>query len=190
MSTVTKLVEEVRIEFLSSNRDLLALTKNGVNDVMRRVAAAMGLDTQAQEDVLLYADAVDQSGFAGGVAREDFKRDMYRATCRAFLKCQHNYVIEFVARLTPEALTQLEDIEIAAGERAPRQVAPPPPPPKSAQELLEDDVRRDWKFLPADKVRNKLNNRAYKTMFDKLMAEGSLESQITSLHDNGAEFRP
>jgi hypothetical protein len=141
VSTVNILVENVRADFLSNNRDVLALTKNGVNDVMRRVAAAMALDTQAQADVLFYTDAMDQKGYAGEVARADFKREMYRATCVAFLRVQRNCVIEFVSRLTPEALAQLEDIEIAAGERAPRSVVPPPPPPKSAQDRISCNRR-------------------------------------------------
>jgi hypothetical protein len=187
MSTVTKLVEEVRIEFLSSSRDLLALTKNGVNDAMRRVAAAMSLDTQAQENVLLYADAVDQSGFAGEVARADFKREMYRATCVAFLRVQRNCVIEFVSRLTPEALTQLEDIEIAAGQRTPRPVVAPPPPPKSAAEQLEDQVIADYNgALSTDKMRAKMNsNVAYRNTFNRLSENGKLESRVTTLHDGG-----
>jgi hypothetical protein len=38
-------------------------------------------------------------------------------------------------------------------------------------------------------MRKKMNNPAYKAVVDKLMAGGSLESQITMLTDHGAEFR-
>jgi hypothetical protein len=157
--------------------------------VGRWVAAAAALDTQAQDDVLLYVDLVDQPGFAGETARADFKREMLRATCLSFLKIQKNLVVEFVARLTPEAEIQLEDIEITAGQRAPRAVVPPPPPPLTAAEQLEAEVRRDWIHLRTVEVKRKLNNKAYKSVFDRLMDSGQLASQVTSFTDGGAEFR-
>jgi hypothetical protein len=189
MSKVSEAVQEVRTEFLQEHRDLLAFSKNGADDVMRRITAALALDTQAKEDVQFYSGAVDQSGYAGEVALADFKRELRRSVARAFLECQRNLVIEFVARLTPEAVEQLENIEIAAGQRAPRAVVPPPPPPLTAAEQLEAEVRRDWKHLRTSEVKKRLHNRAYKETFDRLMAAGQLESFCTSLHDGGAEFR-
>jgi hypothetical protein len=189
MSKVSEAVQEVRNEFLQEHRDLLAFTKNGADDVMRRVSAALALDQSAKEDVQFYSGAVDQSGYAGVVALADFKRELHRSIARAFLECQRNLVIEFVARLTPEAEIQLEDIEIAAGQRAPRAAVPPPPPPKSAQELLTEEVKRDWVHLRTQEVRRKLNNKIYKAEFDRLMNAGELKSQVTSYTDGGAEFR-
>jgi hypothetical protein len=189
MSTISKAVQDVRTEFLQEHRDLLAFTKIGADDVMRRITAALALDTQAKEDVQFYSGAVDQEGYAGEVALADFKRELHRSIARAFLECQKNLVIEFVARLTPEALEQLENIEITAGQRAPRAVVPPPPPPKSAGELLEEEVRRDWTHLRTSEVKRKLNNKAYKAEFDRLMNAGELKSQVTSYTDGAAEFR-
>jgi hypothetical protein len=189
MSKVSEAVQEVRNEFLQEHRDLLAFTKNGADDVMRRVTASLALDTQAKEEVQFYTSAVDQSGYAGQVALADFKRELHRSIARAFLECQRNFVIEFVARLTPEAVEQLENIEIAAGQREPRPVVPPPPPPLTAAEQLEAEVRRDWVHLRTEEVKRKLNNRAYKAMFDKLMAADQLKSQVTSYTDGAAEFR-
>jgi hypothetical protein len=183
MSTANDLTQAAKQDFMDRNRDLLALTKNGPNDVFRRIAASLALDSQAQDDCLLYIDLIDQKGYAGQVARNDLQRELYRAICKAFLKIQHNYVVEFVSKLTPEAESQLEDIEIEAGQRAPRPVGAPPPPPKSAAELLTEEVLRDWKFLPVDKLKHKLNNRAYKAEFDRLEAANFLETQITSLTD-------
>jgi hypothetical protein len=54
---------------------------------------------------------------------------------------------------------------------------------------LEAQVREDWHRLETSKMRAKMNNPAYKAVVDKLMADGSLESQVTSLTDGGAEFR-
>jgi hypothetical protein len=191
MSTINDLVHEVRQDFLKRNRDLLALTKNGPEDLMRRITASLALNSEAQEEVMFWArpELLDQKGYAGSVAREDFKKEMYVAVCKSFLKIQQNLVVEFVARLTPEASTQLEDIEITGGQRAPRAVVPPPPPPKSAQELLTEEVKRDWVHLRTAEVRRKCNNKAYKAEFDRLMAANELASVCTSLHDGGREFR-
>jgi hypothetical protein len=189
MSKISTAVQDVRNEFLQEHRDLLAFTKNGADDVMRRITAALALDTQAKEDVQFYSGAVDQAGYAGQVALADFKRELHRSIARAFLECQKNLVIEFVARLTPEAVEQLENIEIAAGQRDPRPIVPPPPPPLTAAEQLEAEVRRDWVHLRTAEVKRKLNNKAYKAVFDRLMDSGQLASQVTSFTDGGAEFR-
>ena len=189
MSTANDLTQAAKEEFLDRNRNLLALTKNGANDVFRRISAALALDSEAQTDVLLYADAIDQKGYAGSVARDDFKRTMYRAICVAFLRIQQNLVVTFAAKLTPEALAELEAIEVTAGVREAPAPIVPPPPPKSAQELLEEEVRRDWVHLRTSEVKRKCNNAVYRAMFDKLMNAGQLESFCTSLHDGAAGFR-
>jgi hypothetical protein len=189
MSTTNDLTQNAKELFLDRNRDLLALTTNGPNDVFRRISAALALDSAAQDDVMLYADLVDQKGYAGQVARQDFSEAMYKAICQSFVRIQRNLVVTFASRLTPEALAQLEVIEVAAGVRqAPEPIAPPTPP-KSEEELLEEEVRRDWVHLPTNKVRHKFNNKKYKAMFDKLMAADQLKSQVTSYTDGAAEFR-
>jgi hypothetical protein len=183
-NTASELTQRAKEMFMQETRDLLAFTRGGANDVFKRVAASLALNTEAQSDCLLYADILDQkAGYARDQARDDFRNAMLKAICQSFLRILRNGAIEFVGKLTLEAQEQLELIEVLAGERAPRQVAPPPPPPKSAAEQLEDEVRRDWKFLSADKCKHKLNNRAYRETFDRLMADGSLESQCTTLHD-------
>ena len=190
MSSANDLTQKAKELFMDISRDLLALTKDGPNGVFKRIAASLALDTEAQSDCLLYADILDQkSGYARDQARDDFRNSMLVAICKSYLRIQRNGVVQYVSKLTPEAAEQLELIEILAGERAPHAVVPPPPPPKSAQEQLEDQVRDDWKRLETSKMKAKLNNAAYRVVFDKLMADGSLESQITSLTDGGAEFR-
>jgi hypothetical protein len=189
MSTTNDLTQAAKNDFLDRNRDLLALTTNGPNDVFKRISAALALDPEAQDDVMMYAGLADQPGFAGQIARQDFSREIYKAICKSFLEIQRNLVVTFAAKLTPEALEQLEDIEIAAGQRPPRPVVPPPPPPPTAAEQLEAEVRRDWVHLRTAEVKRKLNNRAYKAIFDKLMASDQLKSQVTSYTDGAAEFR-
>ncbi len=184
MSTIENLVQEVRQDFLRCNRDLLALTKNGPEDIMRRLTSALMLNDQAQDDVTMFVPLVDQKGFAGQVAREDFKRELGKAICKCFLQIQHNYVVEFVAKLTDEAETQLENIEIAAGQRTLRAVVPPPPPPKSAQQQLEDEVIADYAALSSDKMRAKMNNNvAYRETFRRLSDTDRLQSKVTTYTD-------
>jgi hypothetical protein len=183
MSTTNDLTQAAKNDFLDRNRNLLALTTNGPNDVFRRISAALALDSDAQTDVMLFADAVDQKGYAGQVARKDFQEAMYVVICKSFLRIQQNLVVTFASKLTPEALTELEAIEVSAGVReAPAPIAPPPPP-LSAEEQLEAEVRKDWVHLASKEIKRKRNNAAYRAMSEKLMAANQLESFCTSLHD-------
>jgi hypothetical protein len=184
------LTMEVREEFLRKNANLLALTRNGANDVLKRISASMALDEGARDEVLFLSDVeyLEQKGHTGRIARDSFKSEMYRQICRHFLRVQRNCRIEFVSKLTPEAPAELEALEVAAGERQP---APPPPPPpaKPQTEILEEQVRSDWKELSTDKLKKKLNNPEYNATFDRLMAANQLESVATSYTDGSAEFR-
>ncbi len=189
MSTPNDLTQVAKEEFLDVNRNLLALTTNGANDAFRRISAALALDPEAQDDVMMFAPLVDQKGYAGQVARDDFKREIFKAICKSFIRILRNGVVTFATKLSGEALEELEAIEVVAGVReAPAPIAPPTPP-KSEEELLEEEVRRDWVHLPTNKVRHKFNNKKYKAMFDKLMAADQLKSQCTSYTDGAAEFR-
>src|SRR5260221_681226 len=143
MSTTNDLTQQAKNEFLDLNRNMLAYTENGANDVFRRITAALILDQEAQDDVMMYAGLVDQKGYAGQVARDDFKREIYAAICKSFIRIQRNGVITFVAKLSGESLAELEAIEVTAGVRqAPEPIAPTPPPPTAAEQL-EADVRMD-----------------------------------------------
>jgi hypothetical protein len=188
MSTPNVLTQQAKERFLSENRDLIALIKNlNSDELFKRIAAAMQLNPEYTEEVTMYADLVGQKGHAGKIAREDFSRAIYKAIAQSFLRIQRNCAIEFVCRLTPEALSQLEEIEVIAGVREP---APPPPPQKSAQEQLEDQVREDWRKLSSDKLRAKLNrDPKYKQTFDRLKAADQLTSQCTTWYDAGVEQR-
>lgn len=179
------LAEATIQRFLSDNRDLIALIKNlSVAELRERLSAAMELNPEYTEDILLYSDpeCLSQTGYAGRVARESFERAMYAGIAKSWLHVHRRGILRFAIKpLTPEAVANIEAIEVAAGERQP---APPPPPPKSSAELLEEEVRVDWKKLPTDKLRKKINaNSAYKAAFDRLMAADQLDSVATSLHD-------
>jgi len=159
------------------------------NDVFKRITAALILDQEAQDDVMMYAGLVDQKGFAGKIARDDFSREIYKAICKCFIRVQRNGVITFVARLSGESLAELEAIEVCAGVRPAPAPIVPPPPPLTAEQQLEAEVRMDWKHLRSSEIKRKRNNAAYRAMFDKLEAAGQLASFCTELHDGGREFR-
>ena len=59
----------------------------------------------------------------------------------------------------------------------------PPPPEKvpTSDELLEDEVRRDWKTLGMDGIRKKrAASRQYGLTLDRLANNNTLESSVTS----------
>ena len=189
-NTIDQLIKEVEDRFLRINANLLALTKNGASDVVKRIFSALALDQDTRDTMKFLGDpeVINQKDmYARGRARKDFYDELYKRFCVAFLRIQRNYVVEFVSKLTDEAIAGLEQIEVVAGERTP---APPRPPQKSVQEQLEDQIREDWRKLPTDKLKIKMNrDPQYRQVFDRLMAGNRLESQCTALHDNGAEFR-
>jgi len=188
-NTALELTQKAREIFMDSNRDLLALVRSGADDVFRRIAASLALDAQAQSDCLLYADILDQpSKNAREQAQDDFRNSMTIAICRSYLRIARNGVISYVSKLTPEAREQLENIEILAGERAPRPVVPPPPPPLSAEEQLDAQIKDDWAHLPYSAVMAKCRtNPTYKARLDQIMAD--LPSTCTSYQDIGEGLR-
>jgi len=62
------------------------------------------------------------------------------------------------------------------------------PAPPTAEELLADEVRRDWKTLSSAQIRKKKNaSRQYSAMLEKLAnTPGGLDSQITCLRIAGS----
>jgi len=103
-------------------------------------------------------------------------------------------VLTLINRNALEPLTDLNELaendlaklrkETGIGlELIPAPTAPAP----TAEELLADEVRRDWKNLSSDQIRKKRNgSRAYGLMLDRLANDGSLDSQITSLRIAGS----
>src|SRR5258708_27190431 len=110
MSTTNDLTQQAKNTFLDLNRNMLAYTENGPNDIFKRITAALILDQELQDDVMMFAPLVDQVGFAGKVARDDFSREIYKAICKSFLRIQKNGVVTFVAKLSGESLAELEAI--------------------------------------------------------------------------------
>lgn len=188
MISVDQLISETEQQFLRKNSNLLALTKNGPNDVMKRIFSLLALDNSARDSMRFYGDSdyLNQKDFgAREEARRAFKNNLYEFLCKAFCRIQRNCVVEFVSRLTPEAESELEGVEITAGLREP---LPPPIPQKTAQELLTEEIKHDWLTLDSSKLKRKCNaNPAYRKRFDELIATDALSSKCTSLYDAGVE---
>src|SRR6267142_755819 len=61
------------------------------------------------------------------------------------------------------------------------------PPPPTEAELLEQEVRNDWKSLSMDKIRQKKNaSRKYSETLERLANDNTLESSVTSIHIAGS----
>ena len=193
MSTfISTAIDETTKLFLRNMKNVLAQLTNSTQDVLERIAAFMALDLASQERLRALANPAlleQPSEYARNLARDEFTRALYHEWARAFLAVQRNFVFEFATKPTEASIFELEDLEIAAGERAPQPAAVPPPPPPTPQEILDAQVIEDWALLPVDKMRKKLQNPAYKAAFDRLEAENKLRSQVTSLHDAGSEVR-
>jgi hypothetical protein len=59
--------------------------------------------------------------------------------------------------------------------------------PPTEEELLEQEVRSDWRTLSMDKVRQKKNaSRKYSETLERLANAGTLESSVTALTRAGA----
>jgi len=54
---------------------------------------------------------------------------------------------------------------VAAGVRQTPEPIEPPPPPKSAQELLEEEVRRDWVHFRTAEVKRKIKQQGLQRDF-------------------------
>lgn len=186
-------INETTQLFLRNMKNVIAQLTNSSQDVLERIAAHMALDLASQERLRALANPtlLEQSNeYARNVARDEFKQALYAEWAKAFLNVQRNFVFEFATKPTPKSIEELENLEIAAGERAPRAVVAPPPPPLTAQEQLEQQIISDYASLPTEKMRKKMaGNAAYRETFNRLSDEGKLRSQITTLHGAGSEVR-
>ena len=176
-SKARELTIQVVNEFLSKNRNLLALTKEGAHRVMQRVEAAMALMPESERSTaMLTVEHVD-----GKIGAGIFKTEIYNLMAKAFVRAQRNYAIIFATKITPEALQELEELERLSGFREP---LPPPVPVKSAEEQLEDQVREDWVKLETSKFRAKMQrDPAYRAVAERLLAGDGLRTQATALVD-------
>ncbi|SRR6266404_3507782 len=95
-----------------------------------------------------------------------------------------------ITLLNRDAVTPLTDLnELAENDLAKLRketgidvelISTPAPAPPTAEELLEQEVRNDWKNLPMSKVREKKSaSRKYSETLERLANNGTLESSVT-----------
>jgi hypothetical protein len=83
-----------------------------------------------------------------------------------------------ITSLGEKALTQMRTKTGIGVENLPAPAAPV----LSPEEQLANEVKNDWKTLPSDKIKAKMNaNKAYKAMFQKLSETDEINSQC-ALH--------
>jgi len=102
-----------------------------------------------------------------------------------------------ITLINRDAITPLTDLnELAENDLAKLRketgidvelISAPAPAPPTAEELLEQEVRSDWRTLSMDKVRQKKNgSRKYSETLERLANDGTLESSVTALTRAGA----
>ena len=168
------------------HQDILAITNPTDNDALwKKFTAFFTLNKELCDEFSTYSRYIDQKDYrAADAARDDLLRFYDRATSIAFCKLLDSRAIYFTAKPEGEALEQLENIEIAAGVRPPREL---PPVAATAEETLRDQVIEDFKTLPTAKFKMKLNgNVDYRAMFEQLSKSGGLTLKATSLTNAGA----
>jgi hypothetical protein len=88
-----------------------------------------------------------------------------------------------VAELSSEAEAQLNSLRTSTGIGS----AAVPPPPKSAEELLREEIADDWRNRPMAVIKLKKNSsKPYRDTLERMAADGSLESSVTSLQRAGS----
>jgi hypothetical protein len=176
------LTKKAMSQFESKFRNVLALLRDiSVADLWKRMGAVIELDPEMTGVLESRSGIIDQKNdYARGVAQDDFVKDLFVMACRAFHTLQERGVITFATRLTFEAETELQNLEIIIGLQPPRPILPPA---KTAAEILEDTVTDDFAHLPGDKFRLKLNgNTEYRRMYEHLAQTGKLTSRTTTAY--------
>ncbi len=108
---------------------------------------------------------------------------LYRITAKFFCDAMSDGIFKVVMVPTPEADVELTELSYIIGNM---KRPAPPPKPKSAAELLMEEVIADFNgAISTDKMKLKMNNRAYKDMYNKLAETDHLRSQITTAYDAG-----
>lgn len=190
--TASNTALKARQKFLQLNPDLFACLKQSKDETFETLMADASLNRSGREAIGAFASAeyLDQPHFgAREEARKQFQSVVYEEICKAFCRCLLNGALKFAMRLTPEAGAQYEEIRMVAGELERPYVAPAVPA-LSPAEALEAEVIADFNgAISTDKMKVKMNNRAYKDMYVRLSETNKLSSRVTSLHDAGQEIR-
>jgi len=151
------------------------------------VMASAELDPESVADVTA---ALDPEVFdqphpgAREIARKSFEDEVYRAICKATVRCFNRGALRLAIKFTDPGHDEYLEIRYIAGELE-RPAAKPVVPVKSAPEQLEDEVIADYNgAIPTDAMKKKMNNNvAYRNTYKRLAETDKLASLCTQLHD-------
>ena len=97
--------------FKDRNRNVLALTKQGPDEIIRRMSAAITLDKELQSEPDFYLDVITQTGPAGRISRDDFRRVIYEALAKQLERTgRAAWVAEEIEALQDPALYKLDPL--------------------------------------------------------------------------------
>lgn len=192
MNTAQEIAAKQMDKFLSANKDLLACIRETPDEIFRRTSAAASLDQETREDLERYIGVIDQeNAYARKVAREDLANTVYASIAKHFVELLQNGTFHFAMRLTDSADQQQLELRYLTGQL---QRPAPAPKPLSAAQLLEKEVIEDFAGvksddptkrkppLSADVMRKKMNNSAYKEMYNRLAETEKLTSTATTAY--------
>lgn len=190
--TASTIALKARQQFLKNNADLFSCLKSSKDEIFQTIMAEASLHRPTRETIADFAqeELLEQPNYhAREEARKYFQKVVYDEIASAFVRCFIRGVLKEAMRFTAEAAAEYEELRYIAGELERPYVAPAVPA-LSPAEALEAEVIADYNgAISTDKMKVKMNNRAYKDMYVRLSETNKLESRITSLHDAGQEVR-
>ncbi len=172
--TASDLAFGAKKTFLRENANLIACLDVSAEDLFKKISAELALDDSAEEAVEFYAEGIDQKNqFARDTARADFASSMNQQFCLSFLKLRTRGAIQFSIELTPEAESELYELEVASGCRRSKQAIADEASAQTAAESLDETIKKDWNSLPTSAIQAKKKaNPAYAQRLEQMLNEG------------------
>jgi hypothetical protein len=147
---------------------------------MQVVSAAASLDTDLCEILTSLMNHMGNPDYQKH-AEKMFYQTLYAWIAKELVNAYNNGILTLQMKFTDLADQEFTELRYVASLES-RPAAPAPP--KSASQLLEEEVIADFNGgLSTAKMRQKLNDKAYRAVYEKLAETDRLQSQITQLHD-------
>lgn len=187
---------KARTEFLKATVNFFSCLRQPTGEVMESITAATALEKEFRDDLESFGqpESINQPSYdAREFCRKSLRNAIYDGLCRALVLIYNRGVISLATRLTDEADLEFLEVRYRAGE-LPRPIVVPTPKPLSAAQLLEKEVIEDFAGvksddptkrkppLSADAMRKKMNNSAYREMYNRLAETENLTSTATTAY--------
>jgi hypothetical protein len=179
MSTPQEISRKVHQDFRRNNANLLTCLASSPDETMQVVSAAASLDTdlcEILESLMKHMKNPDYQKHA----EKMFYQTLYAWMAKELVNGYNNGILILQMRLTDLADLEFTELRYVAS----LEQRPAPVVQLSPEEQLEAEVISDFNGgLSAQKMRLKMNDKAYKACYDRLAETNRLVSQITQLHD-------